>query len=82
MVKPPHLLPQKNHKVMVVTKSRYSEEVVQKPAGERLRSLGWKLVYAWNEEKLGQFGTLGRAIFCDAAVDRLLPKLMSGEILG
>lgn len=39
-------------------KSRYSEEeAVQKPAGERLRSLGWELVDAWNEEELGKDGT-------------------------
>ena len=41
--------------------SRYSEEeAVQKPAGNRLQSLGWELVYAFDTETLGKYGTLGR----------------------
>ena len=41
--------------------SRYSEEeAVQKPAGELLHKMGWELVYAYDNEELGQYGTLGR----------------------
>ena len=54
-------------------KSRYSEEeAVQKPAGERLRSLGWELVYAYNEEKLGRYGTLGRTSCREVVLRRYL----------
>lgn len=54
-------------------KSRYAEEeAVQKPAGERLRSLGWELVYAWNEEVLGKDGTLGRASYREVVLRRYL----------
>lgn len=54
--------------------SRYSEEeAVQKPAGNRLHSLGWDLVYAWNEEVLGQYGTLGRSSYREVV---LRPQLL------
>ncbi|MBO7410533.1 MAG: type I restriction endonuclease subunit R [Ottowia sp.] len=54
-------------------KSRYSEEeAVQKPAGERLCSLDWELVYAWNEEVLGKDGTLGRASYREVVLRRYL----------
>ena len=53
--------------------SRYSEEeAVQKPAGNRLHSLGWDLVYAWNEEELGQYGTLGRTSCREVVLRRYL----------
>ena len=51
-------------------KGRYSEEEsVEKPAGELLRSMGWDLVYAWNEEKPGKYGALGRTS-CEEVVLR------------
>ena len=53
--------------------SRYSEEeAVQKPAGKRLQQLGWELVYAWNEEQLGQSGTLGRTSYREVILRRYL----------
>lgn len=59
-------------------KSRYSEEeAVQRPAGELLRSLGWELVYAYDEEKLGRFTKLGRASYREVVVrPRLRHALM------
>ncbi len=53
--------------------SRYSEEeAVQTPAGHRLKSLGWELVYAWNEEELGHYGTLGRTSYREVVLRRHL----------
>ena len=53
--------------------SRYSEEeAVQKPAGELLRKMGWDLVYAYNEEELGQYGTLGRKSYHEVVLRRYL----------
>ena len=44
--------------------SRYSEEeAVQKPAGELLHKMGWELVYAYDNEELGQYGMLGRTSY-------------------
>ncbi len=53
--------------------SRYSEEeAVQKPAGELLRAMGWDLVYAYNDEKLGMHGTLGRTSYREVVLRREL----------
>ena len=53
--------------------SRYSEEeAVQKPAGELLRRMGWDLVYAYDDEKLGQQGTLGRTSYREVVLRRYL----------
>ena len=55
-------------------KNRYSEEeAVQKPAGELLHDkLGWRLVYAYDEEVLGPDGTLGRSSYSEVV---LRPRL-------
>ena len=51
--------------------SRYSEsEAVQKPAGELLRKMGWDLVYAYDDERLGRDGTLGRADYREVVLRR------------
>lgn len=53
-------------------RNRYSEEeAVQKPAGEQLnRELGWDLIYAYDDEKLGQDGTLGRESYHEVVLKR------------
>ena len=54
-------------------KSRYSEEeAVQKPAGELLHKMGWELVYAYDNEELGQYGTLGRNSYHEVVLRRYL----------
>ena len=51
--------------------SRYSEsEAVQKPAGELLHKMGWDLVYAYDEERLGRDGTLGRTDYREVVLRR------------
>lgn len=51
--------------------SRYSEsEAVQKPAGELLRKMGWDLVYAYDDERLGRDGTLGRTDYREVVLHR------------
>ena len=56
-----------------MSKGRYSEEeAVQKPAGELLRKMGWDLVYAYNDEELGQYGTLGRTSYREVVLRRYL----------
>ena len=57
-----------------MSRNRYSEEeAVQKPAGELLRDkLGWNLVYAYDEEKLGTGGTIGRMSYSEVV---LRPRL-------
>lgn len=51
--------------------SRYSEsEAVQKPAGELLRKMGWDLVYAYDDERLGRDGTLGRTDYREVVLRR------------
>lgn len=52
-------------------KSRYSEEAaVQIPAGELLRDkLGWDLFYGYDEEVLGENGTLGRSSYADVLLE-------------
>ena len=60
-------------------RSRYSEEeAVQKPAGELLRrELGWDVVYCYDEEKLGEDGTLGRVGYEQVVLERYLaPALL------
>lgn len=60
-------------------RSRYSEEeAVQKPAGELLRrELGWDVVYCYDEEKLGEDGTLGRVSYEHVILERyLVPALL------
>ena len=73
----------------------YSEDqLIQRSAAELLeKELGWASVYAFDKEVLGVNGTLGRNSYHEVltrrfrkaqkmpkAHDRLLPKLMSGEI--
>lgn len=56
-----------------MSKGRYSEEeAVQKPAGELLRKMGWELVYAYNDEELGAYGTLGRKSYHEVVLRRYL----------
>ena len=51
--------------------SRYSEsEGVQKPAGELLHKMGWDLVYAYDDERLGRDGTLGRTDYREVVLRR------------
>lgn len=53
--------------------SRYSEkEAVQKPAGKLLRKMGWELVYAYDNEELGRYGTLGRNSYHEVVLRRYL----------
>lgn len=54
-----------------MSKSRYSEEAaVQIPAGELLRDkLGWDLYYCYDEEVLGENGTLGRSSYADVLLE-------------
>lgn len=48
---------------------RYSEEeAVQKPAGERLKRLGWELVYAYNDERVGEQSTMGRSSYSEVVL--------------
>ena len=48
---------------------RYSEEeAVQKPAGERLKRLGWELIYAYNDERVGEQSTMGRSSYSDVVL--------------
>lgn len=54
-------------------KNRYSEEeAVQKPVGELLHKMGWELVYAYDNEELGQHGTLGRNSYHEVVLRRYL----------
>lgn len=54
-----------------MAKSRYSEEeAVQKPAGELLNTLGWDVYYCYDEEVLGQQGTLGRSSYSEVILER------------
>lgn len=54
-------------------KNRYSEEeAVQKPAGVLLHKMGWELVYAYDNEELGQHGTLGRNSYHEVILRRYL----------
>lgn len=52
--------------------NRYSEEeAVQKPAGKQLsQELGWDLVYAYDDEVLGDGGTLGRESYHEVVLKR------------
>ncbi|MBR2835744.1 MAG: type I restriction endonuclease subunit R, partial [Coriobacteriales bacterium] len=57
--------------------SHYSEEeAVQKPAGNRLQSLGWELVYAYNDETLGKYGTLGRTSYHEVILRQYLSSAL------
>ena len=48
---------------------RYSEEeAVQKPAGERLQRLGWELIYAYNDERVGEQSTMGRSSYSEVVL--------------
>lgn len=49
--------------------SRYSEEeAVQKPAGERLQRLGWELIYAYNDERIGEQSSIGRSSYSEVVL--------------
>ena len=51
--------------------SRYSEEeAVQKPAGELLDRMGWSVYYCFDDEVLGEDGTLGRESYRDVLLKR------------
>ncbi len=56
----------------------YSENVlVQNSAGNVLKDkLGWDVVFAYNEEKLGEDGTLGRTSYKDIVLTRYLKKAL------
>lgn len=52
-----------------MARNRYSEEeAVQKPAGERLRRLGWELIYAYDDERLGAQSTMGRNSYSEVVL--------------
>lgn len=58
-------------------KNRYSEEeAVQKPAGELLNRLGWNVHYCYDEEELGEHGTLGRESYHDVLLKRDLENAL------
>jgi len=53
--------------------NRYSEEeAVQRPASELLHTLGWEVVYCFDDEVLGVDGTLGRESYRDVLLKREL----------
>ena len=56
----------------------YSENIlVQKSAGKVLQDkLGWEVVFAYNEEKLGESGTLGRKSYKEIVLTRYLRKAL------
>lgn len=56
----------------------YSENIlVQKSAGKVLQDkLGWEVVFAYNEEKLGESGTLGRKSYKEIVLTRYLCKAL------
>ncbi len=56
----------------------YSENIlVQNSAGNVLKDkLGWDVVFAYNEEKLGEDGTLGRASYKEIVLTRYLKKAL------
>ena len=56
----------------------YSENIlVQKSAGKVLQDkLGWEVVFAYNEEKLGEGGTLGRKTYKEIILTRYLRKAL------
>ena len=56
----------------------YSENIlVQKSAGKVLQDkLGWEVVFAYNEEKLGEDGTLGRKSYKEIVLTRYLRKAL------
>ena len=61
----------------------YSENIlIWDSAGNMLRGeLGWEVAMAYNSEKLGANGTtLNSVAHATKARDRLLPKLINGEI--
>ena len=61
----------------------YSENIlIRDSAGNVLRDeLGWEVAMAYNSEKLGANGTtINFVAHATKARDRLLPKLMNGEI--
>lgn len=54
-----------------MTKNPYSEEeAVQKPAGELLHELHWDVFYCYDDEVLGEAGTLGRESYRDVLLKR------------
>ena len=67
----------------------YSENIlIQENAGHLLeQKLGWKVIYAYNTEKLGENGTFGRKSYTEIrqhirrrqVCDHLLNKRMSKE---
>ncbi len=56
----------------------YSENIlVQNSAGKVLQDkLGWEVVFAYNEEKLGEDGTLGRKSYKEIVLTRYLKKAL------
>ena len=56
----------------------YSENIlVQNSAGKVLQDkLGWDVVFAYNEEKLGESGTLGRKTYKEIILTRYLKKAL------
>lgn len=56
----------------------YSENIlVQESAGNLLRDeLGWDVVFAYNQEVLGQNGTLGRSSYKEVVLTRYLEKAL------
>jgi type I restriction enzyme R subunit len=58
---------------MAFTDINNEDQLVQKTFAENLRDkLGWKSVYAWNQETFGPDGTLGRADTREVALMREL----------
>ena len=74
---------------MAFTDINSEDRLVQKTFADHLeKALGWESIYAWNDEKFGPDGTLGRTDTRDvvltrylrAALERLNPKLPPAAI--
>ena len=62
----------------------YSENIlVQESAGNLLQNeLGWEVVYAYNQEVLGENGTFGRKSYHEVLLVRYFRKALRKEVLG
>ena len=55
----------------------YSENIlVQESSGNLLEKLGWDVVFAYNKEKLGEDGTLGRKSYKEILLSRYFQKAL------
>lgn len=53
----------------------YSENIlVQESSGNLLEKLGWNVIFAYNKEKLGDDGTLGRKSYKEILLSRFFKR--------